>query len=474
MKFLLEHACAILAADPGVGKTSIVYGAFKILRKKKVASKMLVIAPLKPCYLVWPKEQEKWIDFHDFKVVVLHGNTRNENLIKDADVCVINPEGLDWLLGAERRYGLSGRVLVTTDLKRFKSFGFDTLVVDELTKFKHTNTGRFKVLKTVLHTFARRWGLTGSLVANGLLDLFGQCYVIDMGRTFGQYITHYRMKYFIQSYDGFRWELRDGAEKEIYERLAPLVLRLAAEDYVDMPEVVDVIREFELPPRVRGIYDSLEQELMACLDNDEIVVASTAAVASAKCRQVANGGIYLDRETAELLGDQEFKRAKRRWVNLHMEKVDLLADLVEELQGAPLLVAYDFQHDLDRIMTRFGRDVPYIGGDTPAKRFQELEEAWNSGKLPLLLAHPQSVAHGLNLQGAGNHICWYSLTWNYELYDQFIHRIRRQGTKAKRVFNHHLVAKNTIDEAILWALRSKERGQRALYEALKKMRSARK
>lgn len=473
MKFLLEHACAILAADPGVGKTSITYGAFKILLKKKVASKMLVIAPLKPCYLVWPKEQEKWTDFSGLKVVVLHGDTRDVDLIEDADVCVINPDGLDWLLGAKRMKSSNGKVSVTTDLKRFKSFGFDTLVVDELTRFKHSNSGRFKVLKTALHTFSRRWGLTGSLVANGLLDLFGQCYVMDMGRTLGQYITHYRMKYFTPSFDGFGWNLREGAEEEIYERLAPLVLRLAAEDYVDMPQVVDVIREFELPPKVRELYDRLEEDLIARID-DKVVVASTAAVASTKCRQVANGGIYLDQEVIELLDQREIKKSKREWLNLHTEKVDLLADLVEELQGAPLLVAYDFEHDLDRLKTKFGSDIPYIGGGVSAKRFKELEAAWNHGELPILFGHPQSVAHGLNLQQAGNHVCWHSLTWDFELYDQFIRRIRRQGSKAKRVFNHHLIAKGTIDETMLWALRSKDKGQKALYEALKKMRTRRK
>lgn len=468
MKFLLEHACGILAADPGVGKTSVTIGAFKVLKKKKLASKMLVIAPLKPCYLVWPKELEKWSDFYGLKMVVLHGKTRNVDLIADADICVINPDGLDWLLEAVKIRNNKNRVSVTTNVKRFKSFGFDTLVVDELTKFKHLSSGRFKTLRTVLNTFARRWGLTGSLVANGFLDLFGQCYVIDMGRSLGHRITHYRNNYFNPSFDGFGWTIREGAEEEIYERLSPIVLRLAAEDYVDMPEVVDIVRSFDLPEKVKEIYDALHNDLIAKIEQ-KIVVASTSAVASMKCRQVASGGIYLDQEIIELLDGKIAKKGKREWLNLHNEKIELLEDLVDELQGAPLLVAYDFQHDMDRIRSKFGADVPYIGSGTTEKKFMELEAAWNNGELPLLFAHPQSVAHGLNLQQSGNHVCWHTLTWDFELYDQFIRRIRRQGLKAKRVFNHHLIAKDTIDETILWALRHKEKGQKALYEGLKKV-----
>lgn len=464
VKFLLENACGILAAEPGVGKSSMVLGAFKILKKKGVASKMLVVAPLKPCYLVWPREQAKWVDFKEMKIQVLHEKTRREDLIEDADICVINPDGLDWLLGAKRVKDSRGRTSVTTDLKRFKSFGFDTLVIDELTRFKHHGSGRFKVLKTVLHTFGRRWGLTGSLVANGLMDLFGQCYVIDLGRTFGAYITHFRMTYFYPDHDGFGWSLQEGAEERIYDRLRPLTLRLAAEDYVDMPQVVENVIEFDLPPKVQQLYDKLEARLIAQIE-DRTVVAANAAAASTKCRQIANGGIYLDPEVIDLL-DKSAAKTGREWLNLHTEKVDLLEDLIEELQGSPLLVAYDFEHDIDRLRTKFGKDIPYIGGGVPAKRFEELERLWNQGKLPVLFVHPKSVAHGLNLQESGFHVAWHSMTWDYEEYDQLIRRIRRQGSKARRVFVHHLIARNTIDETMLWSVRNKAKGQSALYDAL--------
>lgn len=471
VKFLLEHAASALFLDPGLGKTSITLAAIKLLKQKKVLDKVLLIAPLRVCYSVWPREVEKWTDFSGIKVAVLHGPGKEAALKSDADVYVINPEGLDWLLQAKKTKKVSAKTgKVTTqievDLRRWKSLGFDTLVVDELSKFKHTSTNRFKALKLVLNTFRRRWGLTGSPASNGLMDLFGQCYILDQGRTLGPYITHYRMKYFNPSHDGFSWVLREGAEDEIYERLSPLALRMAANDYLDMPALIENNIRVDLPDNVRRIYDQLEEDLITKLD-EKVVVASTAAAASMKCRQVANGGIYLDPEVQALV---KLPKSKREWANLHTEKIDALADLIDELQGSPLLVAYDFAHDLDRLQERLGKEVPYIGGGVSAKRSAELEKAWNAGQLPVLLGHPQAMGHGLNLQEVGNHVCWHSMTWDYELYDQFIRRVLRQGNKSKKVFVHHIMAKGTIDEVILMALKSKHRGQQALFDALKKLR----
>ena len=463
VKFLLEHGAAGIFADPGVGKTSIAYGAFKILKKQGLASKMLVIAPLKPCYLVWPKERDKWKDFNHFRVEVLHGPKKEEALNRDADIYIVNPDGLDWLLGCTRIKLPSGRVAVTVDLKRFKSFGFDVLCVDELSKFKHIQSGRFKALKQVIGTFGRRWGLTGSPAANGLMDLFGQCYILDMGRTFGAYITKFRSQYFVPSYDGFGYLMRHGAEKEIYDRLRPLVLRLAAEDYVDMPDVVLNKIKFKLPDKAQKIYDELEQDLVAKLDGG-VVTASTAAVAMIKCRQVASGGLYLDGRLATM--DDPSPKRERKWQHIHDEKTDLLEDLVEELQGTPLLVAYDFAHDLDRLRKRFGKLFRVIGAGSTSAADAETEKLWNQGKLPLLFGHPMSVGHGLNLQQAGNHVAWYSLTWDYELYDQFNRRVRRQGNKHQTVFIHHLMAEDTVDEDMYYALLHKQRGQNALFKAL--------
>jgi SNF2 family DNA or RNA helicase len=238
---------------------------------------------------------------------------------------------------------------------------------------------------------------------------------------------------------------------------------MAAEDYLDMPTLVENNIMVALPEKVREFYEALEDDLLGSIDN-KTIVADNAAVASGKCRQVANGGIYLTPDL-EITGFK-LPKQKREWLNLHYEKVDALADLIEELQGSPLLVAYDFEHDMDRIREKLGMDVPYIGGGVSTKRSIELEGLWNAGKLPVLFGHPQSMAHGLNLQEVGNHVCWHSLTWDFELYDQFIRRVRRQGNKSKRVFVHHILAEDTIDKTILYALKSKNRGQQALFKAL--------
>jgi len=465
VKFLLQHAAGALFLDPGLGKTSIVLAAIKVLIKKELIGKVLLVAPLRVCYSVWPNEVEKWKDFHGIRVQILHGPKKAENLEKDADIYVINPEGLDWLLQTRKVRSPNGKTKVSIDIRRWKRLGFDTLVIDELSKFKNTNTIRFKSMKLVLRTFSRRWGLTGSPASNGLMNLFGQCFMLDEGRSLGRYITHYRMEYFNQGYDGFTWTLKEGADEQIYERLRPLVLRIG-DDVLDMPDRVENNIIVDLPPKVMKVYQQMEEDLIAKLD-DDTVTAATAAVASMKCRQIACGGVYLDPDVRALV---KLPTTDKRWLDLHEAKLDALEDLIEELQGSPILVAYDFGHDLDRIQRRFGKDVPYIGGGVSTSRSRTLEKAWNRGDLPYLFGHPKSIGHGLNLQEHGHHVAWHSITWDYELYDQFIRRVLRQGNQSKRVFVHHIIAKNTIDEAIMGALKSKRRGQNALFHALKKMR----
>jgi SNF2 family DNA or RNA helicase len=465
IKFLIEHAAAALFQDPGMGKTAETLAAIKFMIKRGLVSKVLLIAPLRVCHLVWPKEVEKWLDFKGLRLVVLHGKDKDELLQTDADIYVVNPEGLDWLLATTKTKTTKGKTSVTVDLRRFKALGFDTLVIDELSKFKHTNTNRFKALKQVIGTFGRRWGLTGSPAANGLLDLFGQCYLLDQGRSLGPYITYYRAKYFeVVDKQGFVWRVKKGAEEEIYKRVAPLALRMAAEDYLELPQLVENVVKLDLPPDVRKLYDELEEELIVGIE-DRTVLAKNAAVASGKCRQLANGGIYLTPEL-EVTGFK-LPRSKREWVNLHTVKVDAVADLVDELQGSPLLLAYEYEHDLDRLRIKFGQDLPYLGGGVNTARAKELERLWNRGELPLLAAQPQAIAHGLNLQEVGCHVAWHSLTWDYELYDQFIRRVLRQGNQAARVFVHLFVMRGTVDEAMRHATHRKERGQQAFFDALK-------
>jgi SNF2 family DNA or RNA helicase len=464
VKFMIEHAAAGILADPGVGKTSCAYAAFLWLKRRSLARRMLVIAPLRPAQLVWPAEQQKWTDFADLTVEVLHGPKKDESLARGSDVCVINPDGLDWLLDAQRKTNAKGRVSVTCDIRAFRELGFDTLVIDELPVFKSTSSGRHKAIKAVRDTFSRIWGLTGTPAPNGLLDLFGQILILDGGRSFTPYVTHFRRQYFLPGYDGFSWTLRRGAEEEIYERLRPLVLRLAAEDYVDMPALVEDVKMFDLPPAARKLYDSLADDFFARFD-ERTIAAPNAAAASTKLRQVASGGVYLDDDIRKLLARQ--LKHERDWALIHDEKTEMLTDLVEELQGTPLLVGYDFKHDLERLRKRFGKDVPNIGGGTSSKEALRIERAWNRGELPLLLGHPQSMGHGLNLQGAGNHVAWYTLPWAADLFDQFNGRVRRQGSKHQTVFVHTFLARDTMDVTVYWALRNKTKVQDALLSALK-------
>ncbi len=471
IKFLLEHAAAGLFLDPGLGKTSITLGAFKILKAKKVASRMLVIAPLRPATLVWPAEVEKWADFNGLKLVVLHGPKKEKLLDADADIFVINPEGLDWLFDVkkERRVTRGGaeRVEVTVDLKkRFSRLGVDTLVVDEATKFKHSTSQRFKIIKLVLDEFDRRWALTGSPAAGGLMDLFGIMYIVDCGRALGQYITQYRNAYFnATGYGGYTWVPQPGAKERIFERIAPTVLRMDADDYLELPQVVSSVCPIILPEKVRRMYDELEDEFITELEEKGLkILAPNTGASLIKCRQIANGGIYLDRE----IDAKGRKVGAREWVNLHDEKVQAAMDYRDEILGNQLLVTYDFEHDLDRLLLGFGKDTPYFGGGMSPKQAKEIEAAWNAGEIQLLLGQIQAIALGLNLQGSdAQHIFMHSLTYNYEDYDQLIRRLRRQGNKEKRIFVKHAVAKDTVDEAMLGTVKRKAGGQNEFFKYLK-------
>jgi len=454
VKWLLEHAAAALFLDPGLGKTSVTLAAFSFLKKRKVASKALVIAPLRVCHGVWPQEAEDWKDFNHLRVVVLHGPHKEELLHSDADVYCINPEGLEWLV-----YGKGGTIF---NAKRWKALGFDTLVIDELTKFKHPKGVRFKALKTVLGTFARRWGLTGTPAANGLLDLFGQCFVLDEGNALGRYITHYRMTYFINpDRQGWKWLPKPGAKELIYEKLKPLALRMAAADYLELPELVDTFTLLDLPARARKLYDQLEEDLLAKID-EGVIVAANGAAASIKLRQICNGGLYVDDDVLSIIGGKE-----RQTLEIHDVKTQWLQELVEELQGAPLLVAYEFKHDLERLQKAFGKDLPYIGGGVTGAKGKAHEDAWNRGDYTVMAVHPASAGHGINLQhGQACHLAHYSMTWDFDQYDQLVKRILRQGNKSARVLRYHAVMRETVDQDMRFALAGKNKGQQALFAAL--------
>lgn len=445
VRWLLSHAAAGLFADPGTGKTSITLAALKVLKKEGVLGKVLIIAPLRVCYMVWPAEIQKWSDFNGFTTEILHGSKKDIGLYKEADIYLINPDGLPWLM----------------ENNNFRRLGVERLVVDESSYFKHTNTRRFKLLKPALEKMRSRWILTGSPAPNGYLDLFGQVYIMDLGSSLGRYITHFKSTYFYPTgYGGYTWSLQPGADKRIQEKIKPLIKILDADELLELPEIVNSIIEVQLPKPARKVYTEMEILMLTELSGETITAASAAA-ASIKCRQIANGGLYKeDRENVAKQSDS--------WAHIHDEKAEAVKEIVQELQGQPVMVAYEFNHDLFRLKQALGKTVPHIGGGVSPRASNELTNAWNGGQLPVLLVHPQAVAHGLNLQsGPGNRIIFHSLIWNWEYYFQLIKRLQRQGSKHKRIFVDHIIAKDTIDEVMYKIVTKKGVTERGLMAGLK-------
>lgn len=436
VRFMVGRSAAGLFLDPGLGKTLCTYSAFHILRQAKKVKTMLVVAPLRPLYQTWPQENEKW--GFGFQVAMLHGKKKLQALMSRADVYLVNYEGLEWLARMMQETGLA----------------FDMVVFDESSKLRNTTTKRFKLIRAILKWFKRRYILTGTPAPNGLEGLFGQIYTLDAGEALGRFVTHFRREYFDQ--DPFvpfpRFTLKAGAAERIYERIAPLVVRFD-DSQLDMPKRVDRTILIDLPKAARTIYQDLESTLIAQLDASEVVVAKNAAVATHKLRQVANGGLYRQGDTGG-------------WQKMHDAKTEAVIELVEELEGQPALVAYEFHHDLERLQKAFP-GAPHIGGGVSPKKALEIQKAWDAGDVPVLLGQPQAMAHGLNLQKGGRAVIWHSLTFNYEDYDQFNRRVYRQG-QARRVFVYHLVARDTVDEVILnEALPRKGGTQGDLFRALK-------
>lgn len=469
-KFLVERAEAGLFLDPGLRKTSCTLAAIKVLLKKKMARRVLVLAPLRVAHSVWPAEIKKWKDFEHLRVVVLHGPDKDKLVQQDADVYVMNYEGIDWLLGAHKAVAPNGKVSTKYDLKNFKTLNADILVCDESSKLKKTDTVRFKALRPILGKFNRRWILTGTPAPNGLLDLFGQAYVMDQGKSLGQFITHYKSRYFMPADRmGYKWVPMPGSEEKIYAALGTYVLRLDAKDYLELPEMVENDIIVELPPKARKFYDDLETEFLATLDSGETITAPSTGAAIIKLRQTANGACY----NTPVVDDSGIPTNTREWSVLHNAKLEALVDLVDELQGSPLLVAYGFKHDLYRIREVLGKDVPHLGSGVSGKETNEILQRWNAGEIPVLLGHPASMGHGLNMQDAGNHVAWFAPNYDLELYDQFNKRVLRSGNTNSHVYVHRFIAKGTVDELIVAALRRKAKGQGALLDALKEYRQSR-
>lgn len=457
VKLMLSQAAAGLLWKPGLGKTSAVYMTFRILQEKGFVNKMLVISPIRPMGIVWPNQCHDYADFDHFEVAVLHGKDKEKELMRDdADIYVINPEGLAWLFGAKFQL-VNGKRKLVFDTKRVKyvTEKFQMLVVDESTKFKAYDTNRFKILKGVVGKFKRRYILTGSPRPKSLMDLFGQVYIMDEGESLGQYITHFRTKYFYPSgFGGFEWLPQPGAQDAIMEKLANLVDVEFAEGNVDLPELVFNDIWVELPPEARSIYDRMEDDMLAQVESGQ-VVAANAAVSSGKCRQIANGGLY----HSDVPGE---------YTPIHQEKLRALEDLMEELQGDPVLITYEFAFDRDQIAEKL--KVPCISTGS-AKHDRDHIQLFSTGMLPAVMGHPASIALGIDgLQKECFNVCMFGITWDLLNYEQVIDRVRRSGNRSKIVFVHRILAKDTVDERVLQVINRRDKDQNDFMHLLKNYR----
>lgn len=445
---LKEPACGLLL-DPGLGKTSVTLAAIKVRLAKRQVKRALIVAPLRAVYEVWPEQVCGWKDFNKLGVAILHDGDKDKTLralTAQQQVCLINPEGLAWLFAKK---------------ERVRRLGADMLVIDESSKFKNSTSVRFRALRPQLQKFRYRHILTGSPRPRNYLDLFGQVYILDRGASLGAYVTHYRNNFFYPTgYQMREWELLPGSAEKINKLVAPMVLRLDAKDHLVLPDVPpDKLHVVELPAKVRAEYDRIETGLMSTLFTAPLI---NSASARSKCCQMANGSVYVDNPTEERFS------SKRQVQAVHGAKVEALVELCEELQGEPLLVSIGYHHDVEAIRRGLGYDAPCINSATTRTQAADYIERWNKGVLPVLLGHPASMGHGLNLQGCGcRHVAYFDIPDDYDLYDQFFRRVWRQGNKAAFVFRHHFVARATVDEAKMKNLHAKGRGQKSFLDAMR-------
>lgn len=430
--YIESHPVAAVFLDMGLGKTSITLTAISNLLFDSFAiHKVLVIAPLRVARSTWSDEMAKWDHLHELEYSIIVGTAKERMaaLRRRADIYIINRENLDWLVD-----------------KSGEPFNFDMVVIDELSSFKNYKAKRFRSLMKVRPFVKRIVGLTGTPASNGLMDLFAEFKVLDMGERLGRYITHYRNKYFLpdkrNGQQVFSYKLQRGAEEAIYRRILDITISMKATDYLQMPELISTEYEVTLDEDERDVYDQLKKEMVLSLKDGEITAANAASL-TGKLMQMANGAVYGDDESA---------------LAIHNQKLDALEDIIEAANGKPLLVAYWFKHDLVQIKSRF--DVREI------KTAQDIHD-WNDGNITVGVIHPAAAGHGLNLQSGGNHLVWFGLTWSLELYQQTNARLYRQGQSATSVIIQHIVAKDTIDEHILLALKHKDTSQSALIAAVK-------
>ena len=429
--FIEAHPAACLLLDMGLGKTAITLSAINdLLFDSFEAHRILVIAPLRVARDTWPEELRKWehLSGLEFSVAVGTEAERKAALWKRADLYIINRENVQWLI---EESGLP--------------FDYDMVVVDELSSFKSHQAKRFKSLMKVRPKVKRIVGLTGTPSANGLMDLWAEFRLLDLGQRLGRFIGNFRETYFTPDKRNqqivFSYKPKPGAEEAIYRQISDITISMKNTDYLKMPELV----LNEIPVRLSEPewqhYQTLKDEMVLSLNGKDIDAANAAAL-SGKLLQLASGAVYGDEGAV---------------IKIHDRKLDALEDLIEAANGKPVLIAYWFKHDRDRILDRFPAEQ--LDSEKSIRR-------WNAGEIPLALIHPASAGHGLNLQAGGSTLIWFSLTWSLELYQQTNARLWRQGQK-ETVVIHHLVAKDTIDEDVMAALAKKDAGQAALLQAVK-------
>lgn len=445
VQLMIKQACAGLLWKPGRGKTSVVYAAFRILQESGFAKRWLIICPIRPAYNVWPEQCHTYTDFDGLRVCVLHGKDKEEKLHdENYDLYIINPEGLPWLFGGD--VPKPERARLVRDM-------FDGLVVDESTKFANPQTKRFKLLRTAVKYFRRRYILTGSPRPKSLMDLFGQVYILDEGASLGRYITHFRSKFFYSTgFGGYDWKPFPGAQEEIIEKVSPLVHVMDDEQGLDLPELLINDIWVDMPPAAVKLYRQMEQEMLATVESGQ-VVAANAAVASSKCRQIANG-ILLHTKEGE-------------YTPVHDAKIEALKDLMEQLGGEPLLITYEFVADRARITEEL--KVPSISTGNP-NHDNDYIRKFSKGELVAVQGHPQSISLGIDgLQHACSDIAMVGVTWSLLNYEQVINRVRRSGSKAKTVTLHRILARGTVDEKVVQVLDSRERDQDSFLAMLRNM-----
>ena len=429
--FIINHPVSAVLLEMGLGKSVISLSAINELMLDYFdVSRTLVIAPLRVANSTWPDEIKKWdhLKHLNYSVVIGSEKERLDALKKPAHIYLINRENVDWLI---TKSGISWK--------------FDMVVIDELSSFKSYQAKRFKSLLKVRPKIKRIVGLTGTPSSNGLMDLWAEFRLLDMGERLGRYITYYRQNFFVPDKRNqqmiFSYKPKDGAEKKIYSLISDITISMKSKDFLKMPECVMNEVIVTLSDKEQKLYDSLKQDMVLSLEENEIDAINAAALSN-KLLQMSNGAVYND--------DKES-------LHIHDRKLDALEDLIEGANGKPVLVAYWFKHDLEKIKDRF--DVRKI------KSAKDISD-WNEGKIPVALIHPASAGHGLNLQAGGSTLIWFGLTWSLELYQQTNARLYRQGQDSTVVI-HHILTKGTIDEDVMKALKAKEKIQDALIDSVK-------